>query len=465
MDWLKKNYPLLIVLIVAFALRFVNLGYSDFQGDEIKALFIPDPGQKIISFLMDQRKGPMQFFVAGAVKLVDPSYTHRFVDRFPFALAGFLAVFFFYKLVEDNFSKRKAFYSSLFFATNGFFVAFSRIIQYQSLVILFMVLALYMFSLSAKLDRWKVKGLYIGFIFWALSILSHYDGIFIAPFAFYFLYPRLKEKHFWLSLIAPGLMLAAFYIPFVFSISDATKIYWLRRLKGVQGAISNSKYLFSVYQPNHIFYIYGLLGALGGLKFIVEAVQKRKIELKHIFLVLWFLIPALFMEVLVSVPGTHIYTYILPATIFLAEGIVFIEDSDRAVAKRFSLVKATNLAMSAGLFVVFAFISLQSYTIFVDHISEYPWEEGKFLIFTLNKPSTIFQLSLFGFPYYRHWEEIKTLVNSTSNNGFYSTNEREEISSYFVTLKKDAASAGYYIYILNPQSLTRKSQTTELQPG
>jgi 4-amino-4-deoxy-L-arabinose transferase-like glycosyltransferase len=456
MDWLKKNYPLLIVLTVAFVLRFVNLGYSDYQGDEINALFFPKAGESIASFLLDKSKGPVQYLMAGLVKLVDPSYTHRFIDRLPFALTGFLAVFFFYKLVEDNFGRRQAFYSSLFFATNGFFVAFSRIIQYQSLVLFFMLLALYLFSLSAKRENWRVKGLYFGFICWALALLSHYDGVFIAPFAFYFLYPRFKEKHFWLSLLIPGLMLAVFYIPFGISISAAIKVNWLRRIEGVPEKISNSKYLFSVYQPNHVFHLYVLSGALGGLKYIIDAIKSKKIERIQGFLGLWLLLPVIFWEGLVDIRGTHIYTYILPATIFMAEGIVFIEDTVRAAAKRFSLVKAANFAMNAGLFLVFGFISLQSYTIFVNHTSEYPWENEKFLVFTLKKPSTLFNLSLFGFPYYRHWDEIRTLVDSTPKNGYYSTNEYERISDYFVAQKYKTSQAGFYIYVLNPQSFKAK---------
>jgi 4-amino-4-deoxy-L-arabinose transferase-like glycosyltransferase len=456
MDWFKKNYPLLIVLIIAFLLRFVNLGYSDFQGDEIKALFIPDPSQKLTSFFMDQRKGPMQWFVTGAVKLVDPAYTHRFVDRFPFALAGLLAVFFFYKLVEGNFSKKIAFYSSLFFATNGLFVAFSRIMQYQSLVILFMVLALYMFSLSSKSERWKDRGLTFGFIFWALSILSHYDGVFIAPFAFYFLYPRLKDKHLWLSLIVPGLMLAAFYIPFVLSISAATMSYWQERLQGLAGKISSSRYLFDVYQPIYVIDIYTLFAALGFIYLIVEAIQKRRMQLKHVFVVIWFLLPAVFMEGLVSIPGTHIYTYILPLTIILGMGIVFIEGLIAAVAVRLKILKPVHVIKVLGLALVFAFISLQTYTIFVNNTTEYPWEDEKFLIFTLKQPSLVYNLSLFGFPYNRHWEEIKTLVDTAPNNGYYWTNEKDSISGYFVPLKEDPYHFGYFIYVLNPQSFYKE---------
>lgn len=126
-----KYIPIVLILFIAFSLRFINLGYSDFQGDEIKALFIPETGQSVTEFLLTQRKGPMQFIVTFVLQLLDPNYTNQFLIRFPFALAGFLAVYYFYKFVKNEFDEKVAFYASFFFATNGFFVAFSRIVHYQ----------------------------------------------------------------------------------------------------------------------------------------------------------------------------------------------------------------------------------------------------------------------------------------------------------------------------------------------
>ena len=50
-----KHLPLLFLVVVTLWLRVANLGYSDYQGDEIKALFLPDPGQTATQFLMEQR--------------------------------------------------------------------------------------------------------------------------------------------------------------------------------------------------------------------------------------------------------------------------------------------------------------------------------------------------------------------------------------------------------------------------
>ena len=172
-SFVKKNILPIFLGATTIWLRLMNLGYSDYQGDEIKALFIPDPTESVATFLLTQRKGPIQFLITFILKLLDPEYSNRFFMRLPFAIAGILTVYFFYRLVEMHFSKKIAFFGAFFLATNGFFVAFSRIIQYQSFVILFMIVSLYFFTLSFKKKKWKIKGLYFGFISWAFSCLSH----------------------------------------------------------------------------------------------------------------------------------------------------------------------------------------------------------------------------------------------------------------------------------------------------
>ncbi|HBY10049.1 TPA: glycosyl transferase family 39, partial [candidate division WWE3 bacterium] len=216
------NLVLFGVMVPAVILRFFNLGYSDYQGDEIKALYLPNEGQNFFSYLMDQRKGPIQFVITYILKFINPDYTNQLLIRLPFAMAGILSVFFLYKLVQMHFGKRAALISALLLGSNGFFVAFSRIVQYQSFTILFMILALYMLSLAVKRTDYKHKGVICAFIFWALGILSHYDAVFIFPFVLYLMSVWLKRNYkkdpaalrtIIISLSVSGALLLAFYIP------------------------------------------------------------------------------------------------------------------------------------------------------------------------------------------------------------------------------------------------------------
>lgn len=508
-DLLLEHKYIILVLLIAFSLRFFSLGYSNYQGDEIKALFIPESTQTVSEFLLSQRKGPVQFLITYTIKLIDFEYENRFFARFPFAAAGFLAVYYFYKFVKLYFKEFIAVFATFFFATNGFLVAFSRIVQYQSFVILFMVLALYYFSLAVKDTDYRVKGIYYGFIYWALSILSHYDGVFIFPFVAYILASwlvvgivdiktMLKQhkfvnnfKHVFKAGVIFILLLALFYVPFVLNIDEGTKSYWQGRLEGTGGKISSSSYLFSVYQPIYVIHIYTGLFLLGlvslfkdflGLEILLFVVKSKfKIKLaplailltpqfyRSIALITWFLVPFVFMELLVDIPGTHIYTYLVPLFIILAYGIKYIEQLLKLVIPR---LKTPVFAI--GIVLVLSFIFMQSYKIFVENGTEYPWTEERFLLWTFPKPTPIFHLSIFGFPYYRGWEQIEEYMKaegpliSCPNNievetcpfklpkqiPFYSTNERSSIARYHTEFLKDTDNAGYYIYIRNPQSFT-----------
>lgn len=470
----SKYIPLIFLICVTLWLRLANLGYSDYQGDEIKALYKPEAGQNMVEFFLDQRKGPTQFVVTYLLKFIDPLYTNQILMRLPFAIASILAIFFFYKFVKQHFNEKIALYSSSLLSVNGIIVAFGRIVQYQSFVILFFILALYFFSLSLTEVKWRIAGLYYGMAAWGLSMLSHYDGIFIAPFVLYVLWEwhkifpsrkhTVKLMHIFLSGTIVLLILGMFYIPFIFTLSQDTLAYWQDRLSGGEGKISSSIVTFKVYNPKLMFYVYSGLIGIYFIKLFTILAAKKVVFLqkfkeiyeneflfkKSLIVLVWALGPWIFLELLTSVPGTHIYTYIVPVTILVAFGIFSIEDMNKKIFNN----KYGTLLNIVGLTTAFVFMFYLTHKVFVDHSAEYPWEEEKFLGWTLNKPNPIFHLSMFGFPYHRSWEEVGYFIQSTENNGWYSTNERSSIARHYVPFSKDTDTAGHYVYIANPQSFT-----------
>ena len=80
----KKELLILgVILLLGAFLRFYNLGYSDYQGDEIKALFNVRNDKNFFEFLFEQKKGPNQFLVTSALRGVSSNYLNYFVMRFP----------------------------------------------------------------------------------------------------------------------------------------------------------------------------------------------------------------------------------------------------------------------------------------------------------------------------------------------------------------------------------------------
>lgn len=476
-----KTSLIFLIFIFLFGawVRISNVGYSDYQGDEIKAFFNPSSDGDYLNFLLDQRKGPNQFIVTGLIKDITDNYQNYFLTRLPFAIAGVFSIFIFFGIVKNYFGLNVAIWSSIFFTTNGFLIAFSRIVQYQSFVILFGLLGIYLYQKFLSSKRYGF--LYLSGISYAVSILFHYDGVFFAlpvlVIGVWNLFHDFKVKS-WRNLkhhlIAVGVaaaILLSFYIPFVLNISEATKSYWQGRITGdVSSKVSSSYYLFTVYQPIYSIHIYLLLTFLGFLALLIPYINNFNIfnkyikvlpenidQLKIVSLLIWGIIPLIMLEVFVSVPGTHIYTYIIPGIILIGYGLNYFFELLKSNFKPFFSIFSIVLGI-----LLFSFLGIQSHTIFVDNKSgEYPWEDKKFLIFTMNKPSPVFHLSMFGFPYNRDWQGVRDFMKDTNN--FYSTNEREPISRYYVKNKKAGDKVGYYIWIEAPQSFTEEVKNKRIK--
>lgn len=440
-----------VVLCVGAFLRLWELGYSNFQGDEVKALFPAEGVDDLHAFLFDQRKGPLQFLVTYAIHLVDPQYSSELAARLPFALAATASIWFFYRFVDMHFGWGVSIVATFFYATNGIIVGLSRIVQYQSLVLLFVCMALYYFSLATTDDRWRSRGLLLGSVCWALGALAHYDALLILPFVFYLAVEYYRKYRTLRPAVLPAALfavaVAAFYIPFALSISDGTKDYWSDRLTGGHDKISSSTYLFGVYNPLLALPLYTLVVGLGAA-YLLYALARRQAQLRDAFLVLWISGVVIFFEVVVNLPGTHIFNYLLPLMILMGLGVRFVLDIAR--------FRALRVALSIALAGAGAFLVAQSYALFVDHEESYPWAPEHLFGHTV-PPVKIdrYHTSLFGFPYDGGWRNIQTHLDDQAGDGkpSFLTNDKDSIAEFYMAgHDEDAEDLGYYIHVRHPQS-------------
>jgi len=440
-----------VVLGIGALLRLWNLGYANFQGDEVKALFPADGVDDLNAFLFDQRKGPLQFLVTFVIHLVDPQYSSEFVARLPFALAATASIWFFYRFVDLQFGWGVSIVATFFYATNGIVIGLSRIVQYQSLVLLFVCMALYYFSLAAAEDRWRSRGLLIGSLCWALGVLAHYDALLILPFVLYLAWEYHRKHRSLKPAIVPAVLfsvaVATFYIPFALSISDGTKDYWSNRLVGGDDKISSSTYLFDVYNPWLAFALYAALSGLG-VAYLLYTVARRKARLRDAFLLLWLSGVVIFFEVVVNLPGTHIFNYLMPLMILMGLGVTFVVDGLR--------FRPLRLAASAALVCAGVFLVAQSFALYVEHGESYPWEPEQLFGRTV-PPVQIdrYHTSLFGFPYDGGWRAIQSHLDDRSRHGdpSYITNDKDSITEFYMAdYPEGPEQLGYYIHVRHPQS-------------
>lgn len=451
--YIAKYIPFLYMVFVTIWLRIVNLGYSDYQGDEIKALCVSTQRLELMNCLSAQRRGPVQFLVTFLVSLFDSDHSNEFFNRLPFALTAILAIIVFYLLVDLHFGKKVALYATLFISVNGIFVGLTRIIQYQPFVLFFSFSALYVFSLATISDRWRIAGLYVGMLLWAAAFLAHYDAIFIAPFVIYLLYrwfnqyreltSATKLKHILISSSLCLILTASFYLPMIFSATMDTQDYWASRLTDTNEDTkpASSLLTFQVYNPLLVVYLYMIFGlfSLADIKKLVP-------------LLVWFLVPWIILEIIIYEPGTHIYTYLIPASILIAFGLVNIE----RLIHRLGGQKYGKALRFLGVSMLFVFLASLSHFLFIDHTPEYPWGRRKYLFWMIERPSREYQVRFFGFPYYRNWEEIREFVSATDDIQYYMTNEKKSITDFYVPQEFNLNGAGYYIHIYEPQSFTEE---------
>ena len=423
-EWL---YFVLLASLVGSTLwlRFANLGYSNLQGDEIKALCQPIEGQSLPEFLLSQRKGPIQFLVTCIVSIFDPSFSSELALRLTFATANSLAVFLMFELVRLQFSPTLGLYAALFLATNGLIVALGRIIQYQSIAILCTVAGIYFLSLAVQNEKWKIRGLYGGSIFAAVGILAHFDSLFVLPPMVFLLWKWINHekksilfsthlKHLFLAALIFFILIAIFYIPYYFNLTDYQLEYWNQRLTQ---ASSRTIQLFRFYNPGPVVWIY--------ITLIIIGLLRLRWKPNHIMLLIWMAPPFIFIEFIMGDPRTHFYTYLLPLTVLVALGFETIQNGFR----RLFGINGQRV-IQTGCIILFGFLFFLSNKILVDHSIEYPWQPKAFLTWKLYGGELE---GTFGFPYFRHWREVgEWFAEKKEDKAIYTTNEKLSLVSFYL---------------------------------
>ena len=413
-----------LLLVVTLGLRFPHLGYSDYIGDEHKAFFQPAAGQSVWNFFMEQRKGPMQFAISYIPYLFTHNWRNELAERILFTIFNVASVFVFYALVKKLTKDwRVAFLAASLLSTNGFIVGFSRIAQYQNLNLFFSFLALYFYS------DFRKRSLF-GTVAFSLSLLSHWDAIFILPLVAIFLrnflldksVPQLEKTRILITNFVLGsLILLPFLVPYIWhQISHAAnKEYFTRRVELGNFNLRNYIFLIKLYNP---FFT---------LEFLLVAIATSLLFIKRTWMYLvWFTVNFSLFAIFVKKPDTHVYNFVIPAILLGSVGLVLALEA----LPRFSKYLFTALT---SIFLIF--FAYQSYVIFVDHKVEYPWRREQLLgknFLRTQIYNDADETPLFGFPLSRGWNEINNFVNAQNDvrgeNFGYQTNEAKTISEWYM---------------------------------
>jgi len=244
----KTSVPLralcVSVVIISSLFRLVNLGYSEFQGDEgvimvrAAAALTGSPDQLFL-----HQKGPLEVLLPMATWSLSTTINEG-QARLPFALAGIVGVLAVSLLGARFLNRRAGLLGGLLLAVNGYFVGFGRIVQYQSLVL--MMTGLGLLALGLWQERGEDRWLLAGASLLACGLLGHYDAALALPAALYLVLRRRVELRGRVvptvaALILAAGVLALFYLPFALHPNFAKTVAYLRAERvGTGGPVYNN---------------------------------------------------------------------------------------------------------------------------------------------------------------------------------------------------------------------------------
>ena len=472
----------LLIAIAAF-FCFTYLGYSEFQGDEaIVMLKATAAVRGDDNAILVHKKGPAEILIP-AIFYASQGQVNEWMARLPFALAALAGLLAVYQLGRSMFNPFVGLMAGLLLAINGFLVAFARVVQYQSLVLLMSTLALLCYYRFSQDEAPARRHLFLGTLFLGVGMLAHYDAIFVSPAMTYLIFHRWRSNpSFIKGDLKVGLgagifcaaLLAAFYVPMMQHpyFNTVSLNYWGVRVgkdilhntlptSFVLGTFYNSTYYIGFLVVTMAFGVVRHLASLprrwvgvllslilfcGSAVALLQPQWWRFDDLDATFFFLtglllapmvlstpsvswktswlWFAAPLVFFACLVRFPRTHFHIA-LPALILLSASTL---DQLRLKLKGMSW----GWAAALGLAVAYLIFAYYTYIVLIQHDPEYrrtyPATKHPFYWTAYDRlPSS----GWFGFPYRAGWKVIGALYAEGELRGDYDSNEEPFITHWY----------------------------------
>ncbi len=471
----------LVLLIAAGLMRFVNLGYTDFQGDEARAALRAAAvlqGYEDVLFL--HKKGPSEILLPTAIYGMT-GHLSETSARLPFALASLAGLFAVWLLGWRLFNPLAGWVAALFFAFDGYFIGFARIVQYQSVVFLMTVLVVLVVFHAVRQPRALTAYLTLAALFLATGVLSHYEGALALIPATFLWVALLRQnragipsilKATVVSGLVGGALALAFYLPFVLSPDfGATFAYLSGERVGGEPPYNNLVETFmrtTLYSTTYAILLLimltvaamiraywrslsrpwalifsGAAVALAVVTFwqpdwlqigdrdwifapfllllgIIILLPRQPLEERVIWL--WFGAIAILALFFTAKPRTHVYTFFIPW--FLLCGFT----SSLAwlwLRRRIGQSGATWIGVAlagAGIF-IFGFYAYRLFVSTDEVMLEFPDRRPAGYWTFYAEPD---DRSLFGFPLQNGWKAVGVLYAEGALDGSYTTNEINE---------------------------------------
>jgi 4-amino-4-deoxy-L-arabinose transferase-like glycosyltransferase len=495
-----RYLPLLLIALLGAGLRFAYLGGAELQGDEANVVLLGvDAVIGHDAILLLHRKGPVEVLLpTGIMALV--GQINEWAARLPFALAGMGVILGAFVLARRMLSsgadaegrgRLAGAVAATILALDGFLIAYSRMVQYQNVVALMMIGAMWCawrFYEGAPSPRRYLAG---AAVLAAIAGLAHYDGWAVLPALTWLALAGARRRGWRLRRCLGELaiplaiyagLLVSFYLPFVLHPQFRSTLNNLLKRTGQRDTLLDlfnnlpfyervSTFYNTTYQIHWLgaalaaamlvwLWRYGRPRALGwalaallllGCALLVWAPQRLALEgigswavvafvapIAGLMLspatppalralLLWFAAPFVANGFLIDDPKTHFYTMDAGAALLIG---LAIEQLTRWLRERRLAVALAPLALGGAALVALA--APYAYLVFVRQSPEYR------IVFPAARPA-IYRASYgdtlprdagyFGFPHRAGWKVIGELYRQGTLQGSFESNE-----DYLMTL-------------------------------
>jgi hypothetical protein len=494
--WHSGWVLLALAVVIAAGLRLVDLGYSEFQGDEAAVVLrAAEAMEGDESAVFAHKKGPAELTTVMAAWRLG-GFINEWMARLPFSWSSLVGVVAVFLLCRRLGWPKAGGIAACLLAINGYFVGFGRIVQYQSLVFALGSLGLlcaFVYSSSGRRGALAVAGL-----LFAGAILAHYDALLVLPAAALIIAARLRRESPGLlaALSAVGALLAVcagvvavFYVPFSASpYVGHTSSYLAGRIGGDGLFVNNlpqSLELSCLYNTPYLLIVMALAGgaellatwarwgrggigvalclALFGAATLVwpdwcavGEVQLAWLPVAFLLagaalapglragvraLWVWLAAPALLYLYLVAQPLTHVHT-LFPAWAALCG--IGAARLGSALAGRSRLAFAAVSVIAALVYVVSALYAVMAFVDYApEYVRTYPAHKSSLYWMPYGE---VPEEGLFGFPHRAGWKAVGCLIDTGQLSGSYDSNEEAEITDYYTrrALRLSCASPDFY---------------------
>lgn len=219
LHWVKQNYILTLILVVAAILRFYHIDYQSVWLDEIHTINEADPNKTIsemYSELLIAEPHPPLYFLLAHFAFIIFGYT-TMVLRVLSVFIGLAGIFGMYALGKEIFNKKVGLFAAILITVNYFHLNYSQ--DGRMYALLFLTTIFSFLFLVRFIKKPSIKtGLLYGF-FSALMIYSHFFALFalcsqylillyfvVMPF-------NISRKKFFYYCLISGISTLILYLP------------------------------------------------------------------------------------------------------------------------------------------------------------------------------------------------------------------------------------------------------------